>query len=658
MLTIAWYLLKVMLCSGILFGYYLLALRNKKFHLYNRFYLLSSILLSWIIPLLKINFWEEATSKPQVITLLSVVANGNRFVEEKSNYTWTWNAAILFVCAFVSVLFLIRFVRAIVKIRMLILKNPSSKWKDINFVFTNVKGTPFSFFKNIFWNTEIDLHSSQGGQILKHELTHVREAHTVDKIFLSIVLIVGWYNPFIWLIRKELNMIHEFIADKKTVAQGDTASFAAMLLKSAYPQYSFPLANAFFYSPVKRRLLMLTSSKKTSFTYVRRIAILPLLMFTCVLFAFTLKKGKSNSDGIEMVSGNKITLEQSNNVGEEKKRHGMFEDTIKKKGKTVSYSNITLNNSGNKAVTVEGSKVFLETEKLHEALIVLDGKSIREEELEKIIKPENIREITILNAENGFKKYGEKGKHGAVEIRSGVQAEQSDIKVQGGEITETYQEEQNKFDKVFTKVENPPAYKGEVPFAEYVKANLNYPSNAIAKKKEGKTIIKFIVDQEGNLTNFKAVSSLGYGLEEEAIRLIKSSSPWTPAVQNGRKVTFQVIQEIDFRLGNQDVANQNEAEAQFPGGADAWRRYLERNLDANIPKKNGAPRGDYPVVLEFDVDSNGGISNVHSTSKNGYGTEDEAIKLIKKGPKWVPAKKNGSFVASTVRQTITFRVSE
>jgi TonB family protein len=658
MLTFAWYLLKVMLVSGVLSGYYWLALRNKKFHLYNRFYLLASIVLSWIIPLLKINFWEETTSQPQIINLLAVVASGDRFVEETKAYRWSWNAAGLTLFVFISVLFLIRMIRAIIKIRMLIGKNPSTKWSDIKFVFTDAKGTPFSFFKYIFWNTQIDLHSHEGEQILKHELAHVRERHTVDKMFLSIVFIVGWYNPFVWLIHKELNLIHEFIADKKAVRDGDTASFAAMLLKSAYPQYSFPLANSFFYSPVKRRLLMLTTSKKTSFTYLRRIAILPLLMFTCVLFAFSLKKGKINSHGNKTISGNKITIEPAYKVGEEKANDAIPDDTTKRKGKTVSFSNITINNRGNNVVTVEGSKAFLETEKLHEVLIVLDGKSILEEELEKIIKPENIREITILNAENGLKKYGEKGKHGAVEIRSGVQGEQSDIQVQGGHITEKYQEEQNEFDKVFTKVENPPAYKGDVAFAEYIKANLRYPSNAIAKKKEGKAIIKFIVDQRGNLTNFKAVSSLGSGLEEEAIRLIKNSSPWTPAIQNGRKVIFEVIQEINFSLSPQAVAADDETPAEFPGGADAWKRYLEKNLNANVLAEHHAPSGYYSVVLKFTVHKDGSITDIKAQTKLGYGTEEEAIKVIKKGPKWVPGKKDGRFIDSEVKQTITFLIDQ
>ena len=86
MLTFAWYLLKVMLCSGIMFGYYLLGLRNKKFHVYNRFYLLASVILSWIIPILKFDFWNETEGQPQIVKLLTVVANGDSYIANATHF--------------------------------------------------------------------------------------------------------------------------------------------------------------------------------------------------------------------------------------------------------------------------------------------------------------------------------------------------------------------------------------------------------------------------------------------------------------------------------------------------------------------------------------------------------------------------------------------
>jgi len=99
------------------------------------------------------------------------------------------------------------------------------------------------------------------------------------------ILIGGWMNPVFWLIKKELHMIHEFIADKKSVESGDTASLAQMLLTAAYPQQTFKLTNPFFFSPIKRRIAMLSKSN-TRFSYLRRLIVLPLLGIMIVLVAF------------------------------------------------------------------------------------------------------------------------------------------------------------------------------------------------------------------------------------------------------------------------------------------------------------------------------------------------------------------------------------
>jgi protein TonB len=101
-----------------------------------------------------------------------------------------------------------------------------------------------------------------------------------------------------------------------------------------------------------------------------------------------------------------------------------------------------------------------------------------------------------------------------------------------------------------------------------------------------------------------------------------------------------------------------ENEAAFPGGDAAWRRYLEKNLNANAPVDNGAPAGTYQVIVRFIVSKDGSISDVQPETKHGYGMEDEAVKIIKKGPKWTPALQNGRNVNAYRRQPITFVVEE
>jgi protein TonB len=97
-----------------------------------------------------------------------------------------------------------------------------------------------------------------------------------------------------------------------------------------------------------------------------------------------------------------------------------------------------------------------------------------------------------------------------------------------------------------------------------------------------------------------------------------------------------------------------QIEATFPGGMPAWKRFLERNLNQNVLEENGAPPGRYTVVVSFRVDKDGTITEVKADNNPGYGTADEAVRVIKKGPKWNPAQQNGRQVIYRQRQSVTF----
>lgn len=291
MLAFSYYIFKVITCSAILYGYYWFFLRNKIFNSYNRVYLLAVIILSFTLPLLKFNIGQKADEPAAtVVQMLQVVNSSDEFMDEiiiQSHYDHINKEKVaLWVFIIVCIVFALLFLTSILKIYLLKKNNPKEDHEGISLVYTNDRRTPFSFFKNIFWNNEIDINSSNGKRILKHELAHVQEKHSHDKLFVNIVLIFFWCNPICWLIRRELNMIHEFLADKKAIEDGDTASFAEMILQSTYPGHQFQLTNNFFYSPIKRRLSMLTNNK-TKVSYLSRILVLPLAAI--VFAAFTLK---------------------------------------------------------------------------------------------------------------------------------------------------------------------------------------------------------------------------------------------------------------------------------------------------------------------------------------------------------------------------------
>jgi N-acetylmuramoyl-L-alanine amidase len=297
MITILYYLLKVVLCSTILYTYYWLVLRNKQFHQYNRFYLMGISILSWLVPFIKINIVkEQVVTQTGVAHFANLVADGNSTLEKvvvEQNNLFTWDRILIVLSILITLLFIIRFVKSLWNIRNLIKHHPISELMGYYLVMTNVKGTPFSFFKYIFWNESIDLNSEVGKKILAHELVHIKENHSFDKLLIELQMIIGWFNPITWLIRNELYLIHEFIADQKSIENKDASVLAKLLLASAYPAQQHILSNSFFYSPIKRRIKMFTKSSTTKFSYLRRLAILPIMATTVLLFAF--RNGKLNS---------------------------------------------------------------------------------------------------------------------------------------------------------------------------------------------------------------------------------------------------------------------------------------------------------------------------------------------------------------------------
>jgi TonB-dependent SusC/RagA subfamily outer membrane receptor len=296
-----YYLLQVLVCSAVLMVYYLLVLRNKKFHQYNRFYLLGVALVSWMVPLIKI-VWEQERSGVRQVDLLNVVAVNNSEMEAmvtSQQQSLDWVSLLPHLYVGISVFLLVAMLVSLYRIYKIYTTHECSNLQQFYLVMTREKGTPFSFFSYIFWNAEIDIQTPAGKQILQHELTHVTQYHSIDKIVIQLNLIAGWFNPFFWLLKKELDMIHEFIADKKSVENGDAASLAQMLLTTAYPGQQFPLTNPFFFSPIKRRLKMLTNTKNPTFNYLRRLIVLPLLALVVLLFAF---RAKENTNTVAPLS--------------------------------------------------------------------------------------------------------------------------------------------------------------------------------------------------------------------------------------------------------------------------------------------------------------------------------------------------------------------
>jgi N-acetylmuramoyl-L-alanine amidase len=290
------YLVKVIICSGLLLMYYMISLRNRRFHYYNRFYLLLSVGLSAVLPLLRLEWFTAGNTVTQAINVFRIIdtANSEEFSYANSASVG-WQQIALCGLLVISLVQLALLGDRIMKIYRLKKMYSVNKTIEFDFISTDLPQAPFSFLKNIFWRSDISLQEKTGRQILRHEIIHVRQKHSWDKLFIQSILCFFWMNPFYWILKKELYIIHEFIADEKAVENYDAAAFAEMLLTAQYGKFDFFPAHAFFYSSIKRRLIMLTTSRKSQFSYLRRLMVLPLLAVVICLFAFTVQKETGNN---------------------------------------------------------------------------------------------------------------------------------------------------------------------------------------------------------------------------------------------------------------------------------------------------------------------------------------------------------------------------
>jgi hypothetical protein len=278
------YVLKSTVVTAILYAYYLLALRDNKFHYYNRFYLLGILVLSLIIPLLDLHWFtfEKQVTESTNLELLQLITEPTNQVIESQ---FLWSDGLLFLIGFIGLAFLGMLLFSIHKIYSIKRNSPIRYLDGIDFIETEAENAPFSFLNNLFWKKTMPLEDDKGQKIFKHEVTHIKQKHSWDRLFCQVLSSILWINPFNWIIQKELQTIHEFIADEEAMGENNTEAFAKLLLETHYGTHFLNPIHPFNYSSIKRRLAMLTKSNKTEYSYLRRVMALPIMLMALAIFS-------------------------------------------------------------------------------------------------------------------------------------------------------------------------------------------------------------------------------------------------------------------------------------------------------------------------------------------------------------------------------------
>ena len=450
------YILKTILISGIFLAYYWIALRDKKFHFYNRFYLLTASIMSLVIPLLKFDWFivekPVVYSSNEIVQFILPISNVNNSIQ------YDWVNYSLVIAGIVAITLFSILLLNVIKIQLLKIKSDVTQMEGFDFINTNDDNAPFSFLNNLFWKQSISLQEEGGQQIFKHEITHIQQKHTWDRIYSQIITSIFWMNPFNWVIQKELVTIHEFIADESAVGDSNVEAFAKMLLQTHYGNHFLNPTHQFFYSSIKRRLFMLNQNKKTKFSHLRRLFVLPITI--CVVLSFSIKtievkasaiirekiektsiKIQSKSDTLPKSTAtkvNKITVTSKFNKITVTSKSSL--DTVvfssPSGSNQVKFSNVTLTTKDKQKVldaldkkanvviekkTEDGTEKYIIVDNqvgkdANKPAFYLDGVKITEKEM-KAISPNDIESINVLKGENAIKKYPEDGKTGVVEIK-------------------------------------------------------------------------------------------------------------------------------------------------------------------------------------------------------------------------------------------------
>jgi TonB family protein len=555
------YLAKVIICSGILYAYYHIALRNNRFHQWNRFYLLLCTLLSLVVPLLRIpiSFTPEDADTIFVYTSQVVTLREQVFTPAGplpvTHFNW-----VLFLYAGVIVILTGRLLFGYWKIVRLIHMSRVEFVKPYWLVLSEKITAPFSFFRYIFWNKGVNATTQEGRQMLRHEMVHMQEKHSTDKLFMEIITAACWINPFFHLIKRELSLIHEFIADKKTVVNGDVADYAQTILQMALQtNRSFSMTNNFSHQPIKRRILMLTQSRKLRFSYLRRLMILPIaiMIFSSLAFVITeenIDKLVSAPPDIQVPQKKDSTIIKPPPPPAPPKNPKERPKPVYKNGKEVfTFVEQPPSFPGgetelNKYLASNIRYPHTATEKnisgtVFVSYIVTDDGSVTDVKTVGAPKGGGLEEEAIRVVKNMPK--WKPGKQNGNQVNVQFNLPLRFVLQDGGQPKKKIAD-----DGAYLMVEEMPTYPGgQNAMMQYLSSNVRYPKTAVEKNMTGTVYVKFDIDTDGSINNVQSVNkAIGGGLEEEAIRVVKKMPNWNPGKEKGQPVRVRFVLPVSFRL--------------------------------------------------------------------------------------------------------------
>jgi bla regulator protein blaR1 len=322
------YLLKASAIIAIFYVCYKLFLQGETFFQSNRLFFIVGLITSILFPLIVIPIY--VTIEPQ-----QFVFETTNIILPSSNTETPINWIALFTKLYFAgfVIFCVRLLTQVYSLATLIIRNKKQRSGKYIFVKVNDNISPFSFFNWIVFNPT-QFNNNELEQIISHEKAHVNQLHSIDILLIQIATVVFWYNPLIWLYKKESQQNLEFIADANAQKYASCKkNYQHLLLKASMPSYQMALTNNFYNSLIKKRIVMLHKSKSNKLKAWKYLLTLPILAL--FLMNFSTKEIYTYNDENEFV----VSAESTNADLE------AIEDFFKTKQVKLRFTDLKRNNS-------------------------------------------------------------------------------------------------------------------------------------------------------------------------------------------------------------------------------------------------------------------------------------------------------------------------
>lgn len=536
------YFLKVNVAIALFYAFYRLFFYKDTFFAWRRTALMCFFAVSAAVPLFNIQTWI-VQQEPMVAMadLYAAVVLPEITLTPQSQMDWKQLLVqgIGIVYWLVVALLALRFVVQLAGIFRLARRCPVQEIDGTTVHLLPRAEGPFSFFRWIFVCP--GAHSREElNEILTHERTHVCQWHSIDVLVGELACIVCWFNPFAWLMKREIRTNLEYMADEKVLETGyDSRTYQYHLLGLSHHKAAATIYNSFNVLPLKRRITMMNKRRTREIGRTKYLMFLPLaalLMIVSNIEAVARATQKIASEVIESVKPDETSAVQA---------QSQSQGTVT----TQSQTALTQPQQGKpEKVTYKGKLTDEAGNPLGDVQIITDRK-FQSTTVSTVNTDGEFRVETSSEAGIIFEYTGKDGR----KLMRGYRADElakmdpdNLVIVLIPVVSSPHEADPN----VFEVVEKMPEFpNGGMPgLMKYLSDNIRYPEAAKVAGIQGRVTVVFVVDKDGSITNVETLRGVDAELDKEAIRVISSMPKWIPGMQKGKAVKVRYTVPVMFRL--------------------------------------------------------------------------------------------------------------